>query len=468
MNHRVRPGLIIAAVLACAGCAHYQPRPLAPADSLAQFEQRSLSDEALRRYAETHLHRAQASWPPASWDLETLTLAAFYFNPDLAVARTHYETVAAAKTTAAQRPNPVLSVSPAYNTTTAIPSPWLVPVSLDVPLETAGKRGHRQAQAQHLADAAQFALAGVAWEVRVKLRRALVELWLARESQSLLREQQSAQEFIVTLLEQELAAGGITPTEVAKERMALEQTRLASLDAESRNAQALALLAGAIGLPSRALDGIKLSFDHFNQPPGELPASEARRRALFNRADILGALAEYAASESALQLEIAKQYPDVHLSPGYDFDQGSDKWGVGLNVELPILNQNRGPIAEAEAHRRESAAKFNALQARVFGEIETALAGGDNARRRHATAAALLHQAQTQEQAMEKQFRAGAISRQSWAAASLERASAALLQLDALNKVQLAGATLENVLQSPLELPASLFIPSTDPASHHE
>ena len=69
---------------------------------------------------------------------------------------------------------------------------------------------------------------------------------------------------------------------------------------------------------------------------------------------------------------------------------------------------------------------------------------------------------------MEKQFRAGAISRQSWAAASLERASAALLQLDALNKVQLAGTTLENVLQSPLELPASLFIPSTDPASHHE
>ena len=104
MNHRVRPGLITAAVLACAGCAHYQPQPLAPADSLAQFEQRSLSDEALRRYAETHLHRAQASWPPASWDLETLTLAAFYFNPDLAVALTHYETVAAAKTTFAMAP----------------------------------------------------------------------------------------------------------------------------------------------------------------------------------------------------------------------------------------------------------------------------------------------------------------------------------------------------------------------------
>jgi outer membrane protein, heavy metal efflux system len=444
-----------------AGCVRFKPQPISPTQTAARFEQGSLADEALRQYTETNLHRTFQTWPPAAWDLEILTLAAFYFNPDLAVARANYDSVAAGKITAAQRPNPTVSVSPVYNTTTAVPSPWLVTASLDVPIETAGKRGYRRAQAQHLSDAARFGLATAAWDIRARLRRAMLELWAAQEGETLLRAQQTAQESIVRLLEKEQAAGGISPAEVTRERIALEQTRLAWLDAESRRAQARVQLAGVIGLPQRALDGVTISFEAFAQPPPELPAADARRRALFNRTDILGALADYAASESALQLQIAKQYPDVHLNPGYEFDQGSDKWGVGLSMELPILNHNRGPIAEAEARRKESAAKFNALQARVFGEIEIALAGSENARQKFAAAAALLAQSQQQERATLEMFKAGEVSSQAVAAAKLESATAALAQLDARMKAQQAVTALEAALQSPLELPTSLLVPPT-------
>lgn len=461
----MRIAFCILAGFVLVGCVRFKPQPIAPAQTAARFEQRSFADGALRQYAETNLHRVFQSWPPAAWDLETLTLAAFYFNPDLAVARANYDTVAAGKITAAQRPNPTVSVSPVYNTTTAVPSPWLVTASLDVPIETAGKRGYRRAQAQHLSDAARFGLATAAWDIRARLRRAMLELWAAQESESLLREQQTAQESIVRLLEKEQAAGGISPAEVTRERIALGQTRLAWLDAESRRAQARVQLAGVIGLTPRALEGVTISFATFDQPPLELPAAEARRRALFNRTDILGALAEYAASESALQLEIAKQYPDVHLNPGYEFDQGSDKWGVGLSMELPILNHNRGPIAEAEARRKESAAKFNALQARVFGEIETALAGSENARQKFAAAASLLEQSQKQERATVEMFKAGEVSSQAVAAAKLESATAALAQLDARMKAQQAVTALEAALQSPLELPTALLAPPT--STHH-
>jgi outer membrane protein TolC len=278
-----------------AGCVRFKPQPISPTQTAARFEQGSLADEALRQYAETNLHRTFQTWPPPAWDLETLTLAAFYFNPDLAVARANYDSVAAGKITAAQRPNPTVSVSPVYNTTTAVPSPWLVTASLDVPIETAGKRGYRRAQAQHLSDAARFGLATAAWDVRARLRRAMLELWTAQEGETLLRAQLAAQESIVRLLEKEQAAGGITPAEVTRERIALEQTRLALLDAGSRRAQARVQLAGVIGLPPRALDGVTISFEAFVQPPPELPAADARRRALFNRTDILGALADYAA-----------------------------------------------------------------------------------------------------------------------------------------------------------------------------
>jgi outer membrane protein TolC len=443
--------------LALAGCVRFQPQPLSPENLAATFEQRSLICEEFRLYAETNLHRAYPTWPPPAWDLETLTLGALYYNPDLAVARAYYDSVSAGKTTAAQHPNPSLNVSPAYNSTTAVPSPWLVTATLDVPIETAGKRGHRIAHAGHLSDAAGFALTTAAWDVRVRLRRALLEVWMAQESEALLRQQLAAQESIVGLLEKELTAGGIAPAEVTRERIALEQTRLALLEAQNRLAQARPHLASVIGVPSAALDARRFSFDFFSQPPAELPPAEARRRALLNRADILGALANYAASESALQLEIAKQYPDVHLSPGYEFDQGDSKWGVGLNVELPVLNRNRGPIAEAEARRRESAAKFDALQSRVFGEIEVALAGSQNAQKTYAAAQALWDHSQAQERVAQAMYKAGEVSAQCVAAAKLESAHAALARLDALFKAQQAAATLESALQLPLELPVTLL-----------
>jgi outer membrane protein TolC len=103
--------------------------------------------------------------------LESLTLAAFYFSPELDVARAQWATARAAMRTAGQRPNPSLSVAPQYNTTTFSPSPWIAAVNLDLPLETAGKRGHRIAQARHLSDAAKLNIASTAWQVRGRLRR---------------------------------------------------------------------------------------------------------------------------------------------------------------------------------------------------------------------------------------------------------------------------------------------------------
>ena len=128
----------------------------------------------------------------------------------------------------------------------------------------------------------------------------------------------------------------------------------------------------AVGVPVQALANIRLEFDLQRGPESvkELTSAEIRRTALTSRADVLGALAEYAASQAALQLEIAKQYPDIHLQPGYEFDQGDNKWGIGVSLELPVLNQNQGPIAEAKAKREEAAAKFTELQAKVMGEID--------------------------------------------------------------------------------------------------
>ncbi len=320
-----RIGLLsLLTALAFVGCRHFEPQPIEPAQNLQKFEQRSLADAGLTEFVQSRLKRGSSGW-----NLETLTLAAFYFHPDLEAARARWAVAAAGKVTAGQRPNPTLGVNPLNNTTARIPSPWIVAASLDVPIETAGKRGKRNARAEHLSQAARLGIASTAWEVRTRLRRAFLELWSAQEAGVALAEQHAAQKEIVRLLEGQREAGAVTIAEVTRERITLERTRVALLDAQNRRTIARVQLATAIGVPSGALDGVTFSFTAFTQAPGELPPVEARRRALLNRADILAALAEYAASEATLRLEIAKQYPDVHLNPGYEYDQGDNKWGLG-------------------------------------------------------------------------------------------------------------------------------------------
>ena len=114
---------VFAAVVAglVASCATYQPRPLAPEQSAADFAARSLDDPGLRRFVETNSSRAIEDWPPLAWDFSTLMLAAFYFAPDLDMARAQWATARAGRLTAGQRPNPVLSLQPGYDTTTSPP-----------------------------------------------------------------------------------------------------------------------------------------------------------------------------------------------------------------------------------------------------------------------------------------------------------------------------------------------------------
>jgi outer membrane protein TolC len=172
--------------------------------------------------------------------------------------------------------------------------------------------------------------------------------------------------------------------------------------------------------------------------------------ALQSRPDILGALAEYAASEAALQLEIAKQYPDVHLQPGYQYDQGDNKWSLGIVVDLPILNQNQGPIAEAQARRHESAARFDALQARVLAEIELAVDELHVTENNASNFQALVTEQTRRRDSVNAQLQAGAAARLDLLNAQLEVASADLLQLDGQVKLQQALGALEDAVQRPM------------------
>jgi cobalt-zinc-cadmium efflux system outer membrane protein len=463
-NRILRFVILSAAFLAVAGCVRFHPKPIAPNTTMDNFEARRLESPELTNFLIQN--KEVEAWPPAVWDLKTLTLAAFYYHPDMDIARAQWGVASAGRITAGERPNPALNPLIGYNSTTPVSevTPWIPEISLEIPIETAGKRGYRIEEARNLSVAARWNILSTAWEVRSRLRGALLDIYSSGERELLLSDQQKLQAEIVRLLEIQKEAGEVSAYEVTQARLALDNCRLAAIEAGRAKEDALARLASALGLPRRALDGVQISFDIFMRAEPALPENEVRRHALLNRSDILTALFEYAASESALRLEIAKQYPDIRIGPNYQLDQTDSKWTIGIAFDLPILSRNRGPIAEAEARREESAARFLALQSQVIGELDAAVEECRSALLKSRAAEDLLAHL-TQQEASAKALRElGEISRLELLTIQLELNASAQTRLEALVQVQEAIRRLENAAQSPLDMKDWIYTKSGTPA----
>ena len=470
--------LHILGIALLAGCAHFQPQPVSPEKTAAQLASRRLDDVGLKKFLEQNLGHEWNNWPETNWDLPKLTLVAFYFHPSLEVARAQWLVASAALSTAGARPNPSVSFSPGYDS--QIPgnfSPWLLPVTFDLPLETAGKRGKRIAEAEKIAESARWNFVSACWQIRSGVRAGLLDLKISELRAEWLQKQFSVQQQIVKLLEQRFETGEIARPELTTAQIALTKAQLDLGNARSKNSDARSHLAVALGLSEAALDGEELHLDFATGNARALTLADARRVALRSRADILAALADYAAAEADLRLEIARQYPDLHFGPGYAWNSGNagdNQWSLGLTLDLPILDQNQGPIAEAEARRQLSAAKFIELQSAIVGEIDRAVAGWRIAQEQLKTGNDLLAAEQQQQQSAQAQLEVGATDQLDSLDTQSEFDSASLAQLENEAQLQQALGQLEDALQSPLTLPDSIVqqmqknLREANPPSKHE
>ena len=441
---------IFAALALLASCTTFHPKPLDPSATARAFEGRSLSNTGLRNYIEQTLHRPVSPWPPAAWDLRMLTLAAFYYNPDLDTARAAWKVKQAGIITAGERPNPGVGFTPQYHANPGGLAPWTLTFFSDITIETAGKRGYRIEGARHLSEAARMEIADTAWHVRSRLRRDFIRLYGLVQRERILREELALQEKTAGLFRQRLAAGESSRFALTNSVITMEKTSLDLFRILKDKSEARISLAGSLGLPAEALAGVDMAFGGIEKVDAGLYSQDVRRDALLNRADIRAKLSEYAAAQSNLQLEIARQYPDIHLGPAYSWDQGDNEWSLGGALILPVFNRNEGPIAGARARRKEKAAEFIALQARIIDEADRAFDGYKGSLNILETADSLLHRQKENFAAAEEKFRAGQTDRLAVTEAGLELISARLSRLEALLAAQQSLGRLEDAVQRPL------------------
>jgi cobalt-zinc-cadmium efflux system outer membrane protein len=454
----------LAGILSLAGCAaqRYQAVPIVASATASRFESRNLADSGLQLFVEQNLGRSVSPWPPATWDLQTLSLAGLYFNPALDSARARIAGTEAALVTAGARPNPTVSIAP------GVPTPYLLTFDFSIPIETAGKRGYRIQAARNLDQASRFDLADSAWTVRSGVRAALLNYIIASQTLGLFRAEENVRQDQVNILERIFSAGEITRQNVDLARIEFSKSHLAISASEGQFDEARAALAAAIGIPVTGLRGAQFSWPGVDNPPSSesLSPEEVQREAVVNRLDIRRALAQYAAAEAGLQLEIAKQYPDINIGPGYTYEERHSFFTVGVSSTIPLFNRNQGPIAEAEARRKEAAAALVERQAQVIARSERALAIYSATLKELSEAESLRRLQENQLQITQQAIRSGTDIRLNLDSVEIQILILDRARVDALMRAQRALGDLEDAVQKPLD-PGGVFnITPESPALH--
>jgi cobalt-zinc-cadmium efflux system outer membrane protein len=441
------------------GCAAYHARPLQAPELETAYRTRTLDSAPLRSFVESGLGTALSTWPPDALELQMLIFIGYYYSADLDVARAQVAAAEAGIRAAGERVNPSLGLQAGYNRNPESHGEYAASPSFRI--ETAGKRGYRILRAEREADAALTGLVEAGWHLRSRVRAAFFNHLLANERLDLVRREQSIRAEIVQIFDRRLAVGDAARPELDVYRVDLITTEASVRATAGEVDRTRSALANAVGLPLSALDRVRLTSTTLDVPvPGEtLPIAAVQRAGLLHRADLRRSLDDYAAADATLRLELARQYPDLTLTPGYTFEEGFVRYVLNAALEpLAVFHRNQGPIAMADAQRREAGERFEALQAQAIGEMEGAIVQyrGAFEEWREANDSVIGVQ-RDREEAARRALEAGEGDRLSLATVRLQTVTAARARLDALTRVQTALGALEDAMQQPLE--AALGVP---------
>ena len=301
-------------------------------------------------------------------------------NRDLIAARQALEGALADRVTAAQRPNPTVSLSTLSIDARRVGAVQSGEKSVDTALqisqsiERGGKRDLRSAAADHNALAATSDLEETLRQQKLLLRQTYFDVHLAQERVAIGRATVMAYRRTLDAVYVRLKSGDIASADVS--RISVDALRsendlqqsLADLD------RARVGIAYLIGLEARAA-GIEA-----NDPWPELaPLPEAPANDTLDlRPSVRAAVERANAASKAAQLALAQRSRDVTVFAQFETFPGQPQnktIGFGVSVPLFLNHSYEGEIRRAESDRY--AAQDNLERVRALARAEIARAGTD-------------------------------------------------------------------------------------------
>jgi outer membrane protein TolC len=330
-------------------------------------------------------------------------------------------------------------------------SPWVVAVGGMLALELGGKRGARLQAARAEVALAETRLLAAAWSAAIGTRLAAVALVQAAAGVEDARAEVAALEEVHRLERVRYAEAALGTSDLARTATEIQQARLTLAEAESGFLQARAALAASVAVPVRAVEAVMPTL---TQPAGcasldSVHADSFVAEALGHRQEIAGALGRYAAAESRLRLEVARQYPDLELGPGFIWEQGVNRWTLALALPALLGARNRGAIAEAVAAREVAGLHVAEMLDSVLADVEAALQRCRGAKLEFAGADSVVAAATDLLQRDRAAYQRGETTRLEPARAELQRLRARRARRRAEHSLTLASLELERAAGGP-------------------
>ncbi len=342
------------AVTPLAGCQTYEPEPLAPDEILDAAQ--------LRRHVE-----------PAT-DAVTLARAVELTrqrSPNLLPLRESAATAQALADMGTPLPNPTLGAGPLLLSGPDVTSStrWGVEVVGGWLLDIAGSRSAATSVREAEALVASNELAATERETYLSLRRAFIRHTAARRHSATVLEVAASAGRSLGIVNRLVEAAQATALDVDELAVEVHMAAADAVEAREMEAEARAEISALTGVDAaRWLD--------LESPA--LPAAEPTRDALIDallrgHPELDRLRTEHALAEAGLRAEITAQFPGIELEPGYEYEEKTDTYSLGLGFEVPLFDRNQIGIAAAEGRRREVRARFEATVQTHLGLIDAGI-----------------------------------------------------------------------------------------------
>lgn len=299
---------------------------------------------------------------PSGADLAHLTLPDaekmwLQKNRDLQLARDQVAGADADRFSAAQRPNPQLSLNTGSLASGGGLKQADTILRIDQTFERGGKRELRMRGADLRFDAAREDLADVTRQNRILLQQSYYDLLLMQEKLEISRSNAQLFSQTVEAAKLRLSTGDIARSELSRIQVDALRAENDVRQAQSDLHQAQVELAYLIGADA---DAARIHADDAWPAPSSQPGDASTQ--IDNRPDVRSALLKVQAAETARDLANSLKTRDVTIGAQFERNgSNTPAHSIGFGVSIPLLTgyEYQGEIARAEA---ELAAARDALE----------------------------------------------------------------------------------------------------------
>ncbi|MEJ2344973.1 MAG: TolC family protein [Gammaproteobacteria bacterium] len=353
-----RPGAAILVVVSslAAGCAVYQPRPLPSRPDLADTPTSLSVDPAKLGLPPLARHRFD---PADGLDMTEVAMLAVANNPGLRVARAAAGVGRAQLFAARLLPDPQLGLSVDHPTDATPGLTGAYSAGLSYAVARLVGRGARVDAARAKADQLNLQLLWKEWQVVQRAKTLYVRVTFERRKLARLRRAQRLYSARYVRSAKALREGNVTLDTTGTDLTALLDIDTRVFQLRKRIAKSHNALNALLGLaPETPLKFVPL-------PPLRFPSVRAMTRAertlAQRRPDLLALRAGYESQEARVRAAILAQFPAVSIGLTRARDTSDvHTTGLGVTLNLPFLNGNRGQIAVQRATRTQLRQRYQA------------------------------------------------------------------------------------------------------------